>query len=186
MHCNLTLLLALLVIVQLSVSVEGAKKKDKAPDPKECEVCINNLEKIDMLIPKEKKSDKAAIESAIGTHCTLSGFGSDWKPNPALENSKDVKMCYMFEPIKKAISGPFSMGMPKQKVCKRLMKDNPDICESRYPIKVERKEGESVNYNKMKIKDLKKILSQRNTKCTGCTEKGDFVKKCMETEHLDL
>jgi len=184
MHCNLTLLLALLVIVQLGVI--AAKKKDKAPDPKECEVCISNLEKIDMLIPKEKKGDQAAIESAIGTHCTLSGFGSDWKPNPALENTKDVKMCYMFEPIKKAISSPFAMGMPKKKVCARLKKDNPEVCESRYPIKVERKEGESVNYGKMKIKDLKKILSQRNTKCTGCTEKSDFVKKCEETEHLEL
>jgi mesencephalic astrocyte-derived neurotrophic factor len=185
MHCNLTLLLALLVIVQLGV-VAAAKKKEKTVDPKECEVCINNLEKIDMLISKENKYSKPAIESAIGTHCTLSGFGSDWKPNPALENSKDVKMCYIFEPIKKAIAEPFSMGMPKAKVCKRLMKDNPDICELRYPIKVEKKEGESVNYSKMKIKDLKKILAQRNTKCTGCTEKSDFVKKCEETEHLEL
>jgi hypothetical protein len=43
-----------------------------------------------------------------------------------------------------------------------------------------------VDYNSMKVKDLKTILSQRNVKCSGCTEKAEFVKKCQETEHLDM
>lgn len=124
------------VLILLVVTVEAAKgkatKKEKTVDPKECEVCINNLETIDKMIPSDKKNDKAAIEKAIGTHCTLSGFGSDWKPNPALTSPKDVKMCYMFEPIKKAISTPFATGMPKKKVCERLKKDNPEICEVKY------------------------------------------------------
>ncbi len=129
---NVFVLLAT-ALVLLIVSIEAAKaKKEKAVDPKECEVCVNNLETIDKLIPSDKKSDKAAIEKAIGTHCTLSGFGSDWKPNPALTSPKDVKMCYMFEPIKKSISTPFSMGMPKKKVCERLKKDNPEVCEIKY------------------------------------------------------
>ena len=38
------------------------------------------------------------------------GFGSEWKPNPALTNQKDVKMCYYFDPIKKAITTPFATG----------------------------------------------------------------------------
>jgi hypothetical protein len=95
-------------------------------------------------------------------------------------------MCYYFEPIKKAVSTPFATGMPKDKVCKRLKKDNPEICEVKYPLKVEKKEGEKVDYNKMKVKDLKTLLDQRGAKCTGCTEKPDFVKKCEETEHLDI
>ncbi len=131
---NIFLLLAAMLLAVL-ISVEaamGKAKKEKAVDPKECEVCISNLETIDKLISSEKKSDKTAIEKAIGTHCTLSGFGSDWKPNPALTSPKDVKMCYMFEPIKKAISTPFATGMPKKKVCERLKKDNPEICEVKY------------------------------------------------------
>ncbi len=109
-----------------------AKKAPKAEDPKECEVCVTNLEAIDLMIPADKKSDKAAIEKAIGTHCTLSGFGSDWKPNPNLTSPKDVKMCYIFEPIKKSISVPYATGMPKKKVCQRLKKDNPEVCEVKY------------------------------------------------------
>lgn len=52
-------------------------------------------------------------------------------------------------------------------------------------VKVEKKEGESVDYNKLKVKDLKKILDQRGVKCSGCTEKVDFVKKCQETDHME-
>lgn len=132
---NTLLFLALLVVVCVAiVSAKAAKaaKKPKVEDPKECEVCIENLEKIDMLIPSDKKSDKLAIEKAIGTHCTLSGFGSEWKPNPALTSPKDVKVCYIFEPIKKSVSTPFAMGMPKKKVCQKLKKENPEICEIKY------------------------------------------------------
>ena len=71
-------------------------------------------------------------------------------------------------------------------------------------IKVEKKEGEKIDYNKMKVKELKTLLGivthfilhivanniflldQRGVKCVGCSEKSDFVKKCQETEHLDL
>lgn len=53
-------------------------------------------------------------------------------------------------------------------------------------LKVEKKEGETIDYNKLKVKQLKEILDNRGVKCTGCTEKPDFVKKCQETEHLEI
>ena len=80
---------------------------------------------------EEDKLDKAKIRTAIGKHCTKSGFGSEWKPNPDL-SAKDVKMCYYFEPIKDSITTFYAMGMPKEKVCKKLKKDNPEICEIKY------------------------------------------------------
>jgi len=124
----------MVLLVVLFAVCEAAKKTGKKePDPKECEVCVSTLEKIDSLVPKDKKKSKAAIEEAINKHCTSGSLsGSDWKPNPALTSPRDVKMCYMFEPIKKAISQPFSTGMPKKKVCERLKKDNPEICEVKY------------------------------------------------------
>jgi hypothetical protein len=124
--------LVLIFVLALCSSAFGAAKKGKTADPRDCEVCISNLEKIDKLLPADKKSNKDAIEKAINQHCTAKGAGSDWKPNPALESPKDVKMCYIFEPIKKAVSQPFSTGMPKAKVCQRLKKDNPEICEVKY------------------------------------------------------
>jgi tRNA U54 and U55 pseudouridine synthase Pus10 len=134
---KLSFLSILSFLVILSICIAAKKKatkatKTKTVDPKECEVCIANLDKIDKLVPAGKKNDKKEIEKAISTHCTLSGFGSEWKPNPQLDSPKDVKMCYIFEPIKKAISTPFATGMPKEKVCKRLKKDNPEVCEVKY------------------------------------------------------
>lgn len=182
-------LLVLLWILAITLTPTLAAKKaskEKKEDPRECEVCVATLNAIDALLPADKKLNKPAIEKAIGTHCTKSGFGSVWLPNPALTNPKDVKMCYYMEPIKKSISSVFSMGMPKQKVCMRLKKDNPEICEVKYPLKVEKKDGEAVDYGKMKVKELKELLNNRGVKCTGCTEKDDFVKKCRETEHLEM
>ena len=125
-------IIVVLVILLATLDVVVCAKKTKVVDPRECEVCISNLDKIEALIPKNKRTNKDAIETAINKHCTAKGAGSDWKPNPALTTPRDVKMCYIFEPIKKSISQPFSTGMPKEKVCKRLMKDNPEVCEVKY------------------------------------------------------
>jgi mesencephalic astrocyte-derived neurotrophic factor len=53
-------------------------------------------------------------------------------------------------------------------------------------LKVEKSESGTVDYNKLRLKELKTLLDQRGVKCTGCTEKADYVKKCQETEHLDM
>lgn len=119
--------LLFLMVSVLTFFSANAAKKEKKEDPRMCEVCIANLEAIDALVPADKKSDKLVIREAIGKRCTKSGFGSEWKPNPELTSPKDVKMCYYFEPIKEAITTPFATGMPKEKVCRRLMKENPEI-----------------------------------------------------------
>merc|ERR1719198_1389610 len=102
----------------LMVAVAAAKK---TVDPKECEVCISNLQKIDALIDKDEKSSQTSIYEAIGKHC---GDLQNQKPNPNL-TEKDRKMCYYFEPIKKAITQPFSLRMPKDRVCKNSRRRTP-------------------------------------------------------------
>jgi hypothetical protein len=60
--------LTVLVIVALVSNTDAAAaKKAKVEDPQFCEVCVSNLEKIDALIPADKKRDKEAIEKAIFT-----------------------------------------------------------------------------------------------------------------------
>eukprot|EP00605_Chrysophyceae_sp_TOSAG23-4_P002654 GSChrysophyteH1.ASY1.ANO1.2930.1 assembled CDS len=172
---RLVILLVIFCLLVLSAPATAKSKPKKEEDPKECEVCVSNLEQIASKMSKEDTKDKQKVEAAISKHCTKK-----------LTNPKDVKMCYYFEPIKKAISQPFSTGMPKRKVCNRLKKDNPEICEVKYPIKVEKKEGEETDYGKLRVKQLKTILDQRGVRCTGCTEKIDFVKKCQSTEHLEM
>jgi hypothetical protein len=59
--------ISLLVVIALISNSDAAAKKAKVEDPKFCEVCVSNLEKIDALIPADKKRDKDAIEKAIFT-----------------------------------------------------------------------------------------------------------------------
>ncbi|RYH29102.1 hypothetical protein EON65_09740 [archaeon] len=59
---------------------------------------------------------------------------------------------------------------------------NPPPPSCSIAIKVEKKEGESVDYTKMKIKELKQLLKERDVSCVGCTEKADYVKKAQESE----
>ena len=51
----------------LALFATGEAAKAKA-DPKECEVCIANLEAIDKLIDKDEKTSKQSIMEAITKH----------------------------------------------------------------------------------------------------------------------
>ena len=37
------------------------------------------------------------------------------------------------------------------------------------------------NFQKMRVKELKKLLSERGVECVGCAEKDDLVKRVEET-----
>lgn len=92
--------------------------------------------------------------------------------------------------IKMAIAQPFSTRMPKDRVCKRLMKANPEICEIKYAVKVpaaesgETKEETAAKIKKMRVKELKGILADRGVDCVGCMEKEDYVKRVMDTNDM--
>ena len=173
------------VVAFVALAGLAAAAEKKAKDPKECEVCIANLEAIDKLIDADEKTSKQSIVEAVSKHC---GDLQNEKPNPAL-SQKDRKMCYYFEPIKMALAQPFSTRMPKDRVCKRMMKENPEICEIKYPVKVEAAAGESqeemeAKIKKMRVKELKGILADRGVDCNGCVEKEDYVKQVMATAHM--
>jgi len=71
--------------------------------------------------------------------------------------------------------------LPADKICEQLKKKDNEICSVRWgglqEKKVEPLDLSTADFDKMKIKDLKKILSQWNESCPGCTEKQDFVKQ---------
>ena len=90
-------------------------------DPEECEVCVEVLKNAMALITKESnKKHGPKIGKAIGRHCKSKLI------------STEKKMCYYFEPMKKAVAMPLSMGMDFPKVCKKLSKDNEEICTTMY------------------------------------------------------
>ena len=103
------------ILLALALLATGEAAKAKA-DPKECEVCIANLEAIDKLIDKDEKTSKQSIMEAITKHC---GDLQNAQPNPAL-NARDRKMCYYFEPIRAAIAQPFSTRLCGHQILRRV------------------------------------------------------------------
>lgn len=122
---------------------------------------------------KEDSRSKPKIEQAMGDYCA----------NKAEElSAREKKICYYIDPIKRDIAQPFSLGMSSLKVCQRITKANPEICTVKFPIKTEALEKKDLS--KLRVKQLKAILSERGVECKGCVEKDEFIKKVQETEHL--
>lgn len=120
---------------------------------------------------KEDSRNKPAIEAAMGSYCARDNL-----------NAREKKICYYIDPIKRDVAQPFSLGMPSLKVCQRISKSNPEICTVKMPVKTEKMEVQDIS--KLRVKQLKQILSERGVECKGCVEKEEFVAKVKETEHL--
>lgn len=81
--------------------------------------------------------------------------------------------------------------MPSDKICEKLMKKDPQICDLRYGkvsilwtfanfnllFKLTEKtiDLKTVDLKKLRVKDLKKILSDWDEVCDGCIEKAEFI-----------
>ena len=52
-------------------------------------------------------------------------------------------------------------------------------------MKVE-KSASMEDVTKLRVKQLKSILADRGVTCDGCLEKEDYVKRVMDTAHMDL
>lgn len=129
------------------------------------------MDDIRATMAKENQNKKPEIESAIGAYCAKSSL-----------NSKEKKICYYIDPIKRDVAQPFSLGMPSLKVCQRINKSNPEICTVKNPVKTEKMAEQDIS--KLRVKQLKQILADRGVECKGCVEKEEFVKRVKETEHL--
>mmetsp|Transcript_63562 Transcript_63562/g.94326 ORF Transcript_63562/g.94326 Transcript_63562/m.94326 type:complete len:129 (-) Transcript_63562:106-492(-) len=122
-------------------------------------------------MPKTDVKSKPKVEAALGSYCASSSLGP-----------REKKICYYIDPIKRDVAQPFSTGMPSDRVCKRINQANPEICSVKFPIKTEKLEVKDLS--KLRVKQLKQILGERGVECKGCLEKGDYIKRVQETEHL--
>ncbi|KAL3667749.1 hypothetical protein V7S43_007302 [Phytophthora oleae] len=93
-------------------------------------------------------------------------------------STKDNKLCYNLEPLKKDVARRVSFKKDSFKICKSLEKKH--FCSMRYPVKTDA----NADYSKMRVKQLLRILGERGVECAGCVEKADFIAKIKETESL--
>jgi len=140
-------------------------------DPRECEVCMKVMGDIQGNLTKLDAKEKPKIEKAMGAYCAKDTL-----------SAKERKICYYIDPIKRDIAQPFSLGMSPERLCKRINKQNPEICSVKFPVKTENLGKPELM--KLRVKQLKSILTDRGTECKGCMEKDEFVQKVLDTDHL--
>lgn len=136
-------------------------------------VCMKVMQDVRDTMPKADQKDKPKIEKALGEYCAKGHDGL---------SARERKICYYIDPIKRDVAQPFSLGMPVDRVCKRINKANPEICSVKFPVKTENLEKKDLT--KLRVKQLKSILMDRGVECKGCVEKEEFIKKVQDTEHL--
>ncbi|KAI1287463.1 Mesencephalic astrocyte-derived neurotrophic factor -like protein [Halotydeus destructor] len=137
----------------------------------QCEVCVGVVNKLLQRLSKDDASSQTRIEEEFGKFC--------------LESKKaENRFCYYVGGLEESatkvvgdMSKPLSWGLPAEKVCERLMKKDPQICELRYEKTIDLK---SVDLKKLRVRDLKKILSDWDERCENCIEKAEFISRIEE------
>lgn len=159
------------IIVTVVISQFECKKSLKEED---CEVCVNVVKQFEDQAPKELyDASTEEIEKAFMKFCED-------------KTGKEDRFCYYIGGSKISatyilgtLARPFKYHMPPLKICEKLREIDPQICELKYEKKID---FTTVDFKKLKVKDLKKILSDwgEERACKGCSEKSDFVRVVKE------
>lgn len=137
----------------------------------ECEVCINFLGKVEKALDAEKITDVDAIEKKVRGMCKEA-------------TEQDNRFCYYTgltadaaTTMHKDVVQPLSFHKPVEKICEKLGKKDSQICELKYPKPFD---YSTINFTKIKVKELKSILTKWGEVCKNCLEKAEFVARVKE------
>lgn len=136
-------------------------------------MCRKVLGDVQAGLSKADSKDKLKVEAAIDAYC-----------DKTKKDSKEKKLCYFIKPIKREISTPTGHGVPADRICKRLKKKAAEVCSIRFPEKLDLAK---VDLTKLRVRQLRKILSEQGIACNGCIEKADYireVKKALGKDEL--
>jgi len=149
------------VLLLLTVSLSNTYAQD-------CEVCIGVITRFSEGLTSDQKSSPQKIETEFKKFCK------------GLKN-RENRFCYYVGGAEDSATGilgemskPLSWGVPPQKICSdKLRKMDSQICDLMYEKQID---INTVDLKKLKVRDLKKILSDWDENCDDCLEKGDFVR----------
>jgi len=161
----------LLAAVLALLSILSISQLTKAQD---CEVCQNVIKQLSDTLSATEKSDPSAIETKFKKYCKTA-------------KNKEQRFCYYVGGAKDSATGiigemtkPMSWGMPADKVCQKLKKKDGQICDLKYDQALDWK---NINLKKMRVRELKKILTDWDEQCSDCLEKGDFIRYIESIKH---
>jgi len=168
---RLSYLICLLVILFTFSRVQSKKPVDE----QHCEVCIKTINTFAETLNDDEKTNPEKIEKLFKKYCSKLKV-----------DTKEHRLCYYIGALETSatyaigdLSKPFSWGIPVEKICReRLLKTNPQICDLKYEKQID---VNAVDLNKLKVKDLKKILSDWG-ETADFIEKSEFIKRINEVK----
>jgi hypothetical protein len=159
------------ILVCLTLSTLSAAKKISEATEENCEVCVKFVGKFIESLDEATKSSPAKVEAAFKKMCKSS-------------KKDDNRFCYYVGGLDESATGmlgelskPVSWSMPADKVCMKLYRQDEQICDLRYEKVLDLS---TVDVKKLKVHELKKLLSDWGEQCRGCSEKNDYVKLVEE------
>lgn len=167
--------LAVLSVLIVSFSQVRAKLREG-----DCEVCVQFLGNFQRhLKENDIGSNLDKIEIALLKYCKQA-------------KGKDERFCYYIgatdisaTKLIHSVTKPLSFFKPVEKICEDLKKKDTQICDLKYEKQIDL---ETVDLKKLRVKELKKILSQWGEDCRGCVEKTEFIDKInvVKIKHVEL
>lgn len=163
-------LMLLALSLALCILHINAKKLTEANE-ENCEVCVKFVSRFIDSLESDVKSDPKRIEEEFRKTCKKT-------------KKDDNRFCYYVGGLEESATGmlgelskPLAWGVPADKICMKLYRQDAQICDLRYDKTID---FATVNLKKLKVGDLKGILSDWNEQCRGCTEKSDFIQLIEE------
>lgn len=164
---RIELVLLIISVLNFLPFLHGLKESD-------CEVCVKTVEKFAASLDDSVKKDTKKIEDEFRLFCKTA-------------KNKEQRFCYYLGGVEESATGilselskPLSWSMPALKICEKLKKKDAQVCDLRFDKHID---VNSVDLKKLKVKDLKKILSDWDESCDGCLEKTDYIKRIDELKH---
>lgn len=163
MRISLLFVIVAVLLLSLGDSVFGRLREG------ECEVCLKRVADFQSELGKLKTQPE--IEAGIKRMC------KQW-PDKA-----DQRFCYYIggtddaaTSLLRSISQSLINHFPPTKICESLKKADGQICTVKYDAPPKEIDWDTVDLNKMRVKELKQILDKWGEKCEGCTDKSDYVR----------
>jgi len=161
--------MSLITLSLVTVIVESKKITEATED--NCEVCVKFISQFITTLDSDTKSSPAKIETAFRQYCKTT-------------KKDDNRFCYYVGGLEESATGmlgemskPISWSMPADKVCLKLYRMDEQICDLRYEKVIDLS---NVDVSKLKVHELKKLLSDWGEQCRGCSEKDDYVRLVKE------
>lgn len=148
-------------------------------------VCIGVLDKVIEASASLPSKTSDAYEALIKTVCESTEGHDQRFVRPLLFvlvcAISSAMQCYYVGGTKDAatyilreLSVPLSNGLPSAAICERLKKKDAAICELQYPVKIDL---QTVDFSKLRVKELRKLIADNKGSCVGCSEKTEFIRE---------